>query len=327
VETDLSTLSVKKVPGSGGLISVSPAMRKIDAIIERIAPTDLGILITGETGVGKEVIARKIYQKSLRRDHPFIKVNSAAIPDSLIESELYGYHRGAFTGADNSRAGRIEEAHMGTLFFDEIGELNIHSQSKLLHMIQDGEFHPLGSNEPVRVDIRILAATNRDLYEEVEKGTFREDLFYRLNIVHIDVPPLRKRREDIVRLLEYFVETYSRQFGKKRPDLKDNHFALVKEYHWPGNVRELENFVKNLVLFDDWRASMNTLKSKMRDSQRKQDSDLSLVEMAKLAEAEVERRVIERTLKRNGWNRKETARMLRISYRSLLSKMKKLEIE
>lgn len=327
METELSTLSVKKVPGLGGLTSISPAMRKIDAIIERIAPTDLGILITGETGVGKEVIARKIYEKSLRRDHPFIKVNSAAIPDSLIESELYGYHRGAFTGAENSRAGRIEEAHMGTLFFDEIGELNIHSQSKLLHMIQDGEFHPLGSNEPVRVDIRILAATNRDLYEEVEKGTFREDLFYRLNIVHIDVPPLRKRREDIVRLLEYFVETYSRQFGKKRPDLKDNHFELIKEYHWPGNVRELENFVKNLVLFDDWRASMNTLKSKMRDSQRKQDSELSLVEMAKLAEAEVERRVIERTLKRNGWNRKETARMLRISYRSLLSKMKKLEIE
>jgi two-component system, NtrC family, response regulator AtoC len=322
-----ATSAVKKAPMASGNLCLSPVMRKIDAIIERIAPTDLGVLITGETGVGKEVIARRIYARSLRRNHPFIKVNSAALPDTLIESELYGYHRGAFTGADNSRAGRVEEAHRGTLFFDEIGELNVHSQSKLLHMIQDGEFHPLGSNDAAKVDIRILAATNRDLYDEVERGTFREDLFYRLNIVHIDVPPLRKRREDILRLLEHFLDTYSHQFGKSRPDLKDNHYDLIREYHWPGNVRELENFVKNLVLFEDWRASLNTLKAKMRDSQRKQEADLSLVEMAKLAEAEVERRVIERTLKRNGWNRKVTARMLQISYRSLLSKIKKLEIE
>lgn len=203
-------------------------MQKIHAIVERVAPTDLSVLITGESGVGKEVIAESLYKKSLRRSQPFVKINSAAIPDNLIESELYGYSRGAFTGASSDRLGRVQGANKGTLFFDEIGELNNESQSKLLHMLQDGEFIPLGSNRPVSVDVRILAASNRDLSGEVEAGRFRQDLFYRLNVVHISVPPLRQRKEDLPALIEHFLEKYSKEFGKSRyPEIKEPHYELL----------------------------------------------------------------------------------------------------
>ncbi len=308
--------------------SSNPQMQRIASIVERIAPTDLSVLITGETGVGKEVIARQLYVRSSRRQHPFVKINSAAIPDNLIESELFGYKTGAFTGADRNRSGKIEGAHRGTLFFDEIGELTVSAQAKLLHMLQDGEFHSLGSNLTTSVDVRVLAATNRDLYEEVGKGTFREDLFYRLNVVHIDVPPLRDRKQDIPELTEYFLEVHNRQFGRdQNPEIRDEDYSLLQNYPWPGNIRELENFVKTLVLFNDPRTSFAGLRQKTRDLQRKTPASPSLVEMAKMAGYEAERRVIERTLRRNGFNRKRTAQMLHISYRSLLSKIKKMEID
>ncbi len=308
--------------------SANPQMQKIASIIERIAPTDLSVLITGETGVGKEVIAHQLYLRSSRRDHPFVKINSAAIPDNLIESELFGYKTGAFTGAHQNRSGKIEGAHRGTLFFDEIGELTVSAQAKLLHMLQDGEFHSLGSNVTTSVDVRVLAATNRDLYEEVSKGSFREDLFYRLNVVHIAVPPLRDRKQDIPELAEYFLEIYGRQFARNhKPEIRDEDYLLLKSYPWPGNIRELENFIKTLVLFNDSRTSFAGLRQKTRDIQRKVPASPSLVEMAKMAGFEAERRVIERTLRRNGFNRKRTAQMLHISYRSLLSKIKKMEID
>ncbi len=308
--------------------SVHPRMQRLATIVARIAATDLSVLISGETGVGKEVLAREIHARSLRRSEPLVKINAAALPDSLIESELFGYQVGAFTGADRDRPGRVQGAHKGTLFFDEIGELTIEAQAKLLHMLQDGEFHSLGANETTRVDVRILAATNRDLYEEMQKGEFREDLFYRLNVVHIEIPPLRERVQDIRRLTDHFITLYAAQFGRPAPPaLKPEHYEILEAYRWPGNVRELENFVKSLILFNDPRSSFAQLRARARESAEKDSTQLSLVQMARRAGQEAERRVIEYTLRSNGWNRKRTAKILRISYRSLLSKIKKMEID
>jgi len=303
-------------------------MQRLAAIVARIAATDLSVLISGETGVGKEVLAREIHARSLRRAEPLVKINSAALPDSLIESELFGYQVGAFTGADRDRPGRVQGAHKGTLFFDEIGELTIDAQAKLLHMLQDGEYYSLGSNETTRVDVRILAATNRDLYEEMQKGNFREDLFYRLNVVHIEIPPLRERIQDIRRLTDHFTAVYTAQFDRPAPPvLKPEHYEALEAYRWPGNVRELENFVKSLILFNDPRSSCAQLRARSRESTQKDTTQLSLVQMARLAGQEAERRVIEYTLRSNGWNRKRAAKVLCISYRSLLSKIKKMEID
>jgi len=306
----------------------SPVMKKISAVVERVAPTDLGVLITGESGVGKEVIARRIYSASRRYEQPFVKINSAALPATLIESELFGHHQGAFTGANAARKGLVQTAHQGTLFFDEIAELNPASQSKVLHIIHDKEFTPLGSNRSVGVDVRILAATNRNLLEEVESGRFQKELYYRLNVVQIQVPPLRQCREDIPGLVEYFLDKYVTEFKKpNRPEIKASHAELMCRYDWPGNVRELENFVENLILLEDNRSGFESLRRKIRESREEPNLKPSLLETARKVEAEVERKVIGRVLKRNGWNRKKTAKMLQISYRSLLSKIKKLEIE
>ncbi|RPI26777.1 MAG: AAA family ATPase [Acidobacteria bacterium] len=308
--------------------SAHPRMQKLASVVARIAPTDLSVLITGETGVGKEVLARQIHAASLRREQPLVKINSAAIPETLIESELFGYQTGAFTGAERNRPGRIQEAHRGTLFFDEIGELTVEAQAKLLHMLQDGEFHSLGSNQTTRVDVRVIAATNRDLYEEIQRGTFREDLFYRLNVVHIEIPPLRERVKDTRGLTDHFLQLYASEFNRPAPPvLRTEHYEALEAYRWPGNVRELENFIKSLVLFNDPRSSFSKLKERARESAHQDPSQLSLVQMARLAGLEAERRVIEYTLRSNGWNRKRTAKILRISYRSLLSKIKKMEID
>ncbi len=306
----------------------SPVMEQINGVVKRVAPTDLGVLITGESGVGKEVIARRLYSESRRCEQPFVKINSAALPDTLIESELFGHHQGAFTGANVARKGLVQTAHQGTLFFDEIAELNPQSQSKVLQIIQDKEFTPLGSNRSVGVDVRILAATNRNLLVEVESGYFQKELYYRLNVVQIQVPPLRQCKEDIPGLVSFFLDRYVNEFKKSNlPEIKESHSKLMSRYDWPGNVRELENFVKNLILVEDNRSAFEGLRSKIRERTVKPSLQPSLLETARMVEAEVERKVIGRVLKRNGWNRKKTAEMLQISYRSLLSKIKKLEIE
>ena len=308
--------------------SKTSTMAQINSVVKRVAPTDLGVLITGESGVGKEVIARRIHSESLRCDQPFVKINSAAIPDSLIESELFGHHQGAFTGANASRKGLVQTAHQGTLFFDEIAELNPESQSKVLHIIHDKEFTPLGSNKSVNVDVRIVAATNRNLLEEVEAGRFQKELYYRLNVVHIQIPPLRKCKEDIPGFVDYFLGRYVHEFKKNDvPVIKGRHYELMATYDWPGNIRELENFLKNLILIEDSRSAFEGLRNKIRGSKANPTAQPSLLEASRMVEAEVERKVIGRVLKRNGWNRKKTALMLHISYRSLLSKIKKLEIE
>ena len=307
--------------------SNSPIMAKIDRVVKQVAPTDVGVLITGESGVGKEVIARKIHSESLRCEQPLVKINSAAIPDSLIESELFGYHQGAFTGANAAREGLVQVAHQGSLFFDEIAELNPVSQSKVLHIIHDKEFTPLGSHRPVNVDVRILAASNRNLLHEVEEGRFQKELYYRLNVVQIQVPPLRQCKEDIPGLVEFFLNKYVSEFKKPIPVIRENDSKLMAHYDWPGNIRELENFVKNLILVSDSRSSFEGLRSKIRQGTAKPELKPSLLEVARMVGEEVERKVIARVLKRNGWNRKKTAKTLQVSYRSLLSKIKKLEIE
>lgn len=228
-----------------------PAMRQVMTMVERVADSDVGVLITGESGVGKEIIARELHRQSARRGRMFVKVNCAALPADLLESELFGHERGAFTGAQTARVGKFEYASGGTILLDEIGEMPAVLQAKLLHVLQDSAFTKLGSNRPVSVDVRVIAATNRDLDAMIRAGTFREDLYYRLQVIELYVPPLRERRDEIPQLLEFFLVRYSERYGRPphRPSATLRH-ELVN-YPWPGNVRELENVIKRFVILQD----------------------------------------------------------------------------
>jgi two-component system, NtrC family, response regulator AtoC len=223
-------------------------MAEVRDLIERVADTDVGVLIQGESGTGKELVARALYATSLRHGKPFVKVNCAALPAELLESELFGYERGAFTGATQLKPGRFEFANHGTIFLDEVSEMSPPLQAKLLQVLQDGEFSRLGGKHDVQVDVRILAATNRNLERAVAARQFREDLFFRLNVVSIHLPPLRERREEIPMLAEYFLTKYSAQYHKPRVEISDGTMALFMDYPWPGNVRELENLIKRTVV-------------------------------------------------------------------------------
>ncbi len=233
------------------LISTSPAMRRARALVERIADTDVPVLLLGESGTGKEVIAREIHARSQRRGKPFIKVNCAALPGELLESELFGHERGAFTGATAEKPGKFELADQGTIFLDEIGEMAIRLQAKLLQVLQDEEFFRVGGKKSVRVDSRVVVATNRDLEKEIALGNFREDLYYRLNVVAIRLPPLRERREDVVPLTDHFLKKYGRHYIHGVSELPSEVLKAFTEYDWPGNVRELENMVRRLCVLKD----------------------------------------------------------------------------
>jgi len=235
------------------IIGVSPAIVRISDLINHVADTGLNIVISGETGVGKEVIAQNLYQKSPRRGKPFVKVNCAALPEGLLESELYGYERGAFTGAEQKKRGKFELANGGVLFLDEIGDMPLLLQSKLLHVLQSGEFAPLGSEKEFKTDTWLIAATNHDLEDEIKKQKFREDLYYRLNIIKIYIPPLRERIEDIPHLINYYSQLYTSQFNN-RSILQPSSHVLQKlsEYYWPGNIRELQNVLKRVLVLGNW---------------------------------------------------------------------------
>ncbi|XXF75270.1 sigma 54-interacting transcriptional regulator [Myxococcaceae bacterium GXIMD 01537] len=233
------------------LISSSPAMRRARALVERIADTDVPVLLLGESGTGKEVIAREIHARSQRRGRPFIKVNCAALPGELLESELFGHERGAFTGATTEKPGKFELADQGSIFLDEIGEMAIRLQAKLLQVLQDEEFFRVGGKKSVRVDSRVVVATNRDLEKEIALGNFREDLYYRLNVVAIRLPPLRERREDVVPLTDHFLKKYGRHYIHGVSELPQEVLQAFAEYEWPGNVRELENMVRRLCVLKD----------------------------------------------------------------------------
>ena len=229
----------------------SAKMRSIATVIEQVADSDVGVLIRGESGVGKELVSRAIHQRSTRRNRPFVKVNCAALPAELLESELFGHERGAFTGAANTRIGKFEQADTGTLMLDEIGEMKPALQAKMLHVLQDAEFTKLGSNKRIQVDVRIVAATNRDLEKMMVSGDFREDLYYRLKVIELMVPPLRERRDEIPTLVDFFIARYARKYKRPARPLSDVLRGLVLRYDWPGNIRELENIIKRVVILQD----------------------------------------------------------------------------
>jgi two-component system response regulator AtoC len=237
----------------------SPAMRHVALIIEQVADSDVTVLIRGESGVGKELVARAIHQRSTRKHKPFVKVNCAALPAELLESELFGHEKGAFTGAATTRIGKFEQANFGTIFLDEIGEMKPPLQAKLLHVLQDAEFTKLGSNKKINIDVRVVTATNRDLEQMMLRGEFREDLYYRLKVIEATVPPLRERRDEIPSLTDFFIAKYSQRYNRPIKPLSDELRSKFTEYEWPGNVRELENMIKRLVILQDEQLVMREM--------------------------------------------------------------------
>ncbi len=325
---------------AGQTVWVSPAMRQIRGVIERIGETDVTVLIQGESGVGKEIVSREIHAVSSRRSGPFVKVNCAALPNDLLESELFGYEKGAFTGAGGRKQGKFELAHGGTIFLDEIGEMGAPLQAKLLQVLQDSEFTRLGGNREVKVDVRIVCATNRSLVEMVSRGTFREDLYFRLNVVAIDIPPLRERREEIPLLVETFLGRYSAAYGRPLRGLSQRLIEAMKQHPFPGNVRELENLIKRTVVLEsedqvlaelarprqtrgERRAELDAILAEMEETA----GELPLREVGRRFALEVEREAIEHVLEATGWNRKQAAQRLGVSYKTLLQKIRECDVD
>jgi two-component system response regulator AtoC len=322
------------------LFGDNPKMKQVRDIIEQVADTDITVLVRGESGTGKELVARTIFQLSGRRDRPFVKVNCAALPSELLESELFGFEKGAFTGAQKRKLGKFEYANLGTIFLDEISEMHPNLQAKLLQVLQDGEFSRLGGEADVHVDTRIIAATNRNLEEAVADGSFREDLYYRLNVVTIHMPPLRERKDSIPLLVDRFLAKNNEQYGKSMKQLSNETMEVFLHYHWPGNVRELENMVRRMVVLGNEQAVLDEislrgaepevaaaaspellgLESIGADLAKGESIDLKAI--SRRAAQVAEKRVIERVLQQTRWNRKEAAERLQISYKALLYKMK-----
>ncbi len=320
-----------------GLLGDSPNMKEVREIIEQVADTDITVLVRGESGTGKEIVARGLYQLSNRRGRPFVKVNCAALPSELLESELFGFEKGAFTGAQKRKLGKFEYANHGTIFLDEISEMHPGLQAKLLQVLQDGEFSRLGGESDVKVDTRIIAATNRNLEQAVREGAFREDLYYRLNVMTIHIPALRERLDTIPLLVDNFLRMYNEQYGKTQPQLTEKTLEAMLNYHWPGNVRELENMVKRMVVLGNEDAVLQEIA--MREAPVEEEGGegldlaglgadfssgqaLDLKAISKRAAQIAEKKVIERVLHQTRWNRKEAAERLQISYKALLYKMK-----
>jgi len=344
------------------LFGTSPKMEEVKNTIEQVADTTATVLIRGESGTGKEVVARMIHAQSGRGDKPFVKVNCAAIPHELLESELFGYEPGAFTGANRQKLGKFDLANTGTIFLDEVSEMHPSLQAKLLHVLQDGGFSRLGGKRDISVDVRVLAATNKPLERAVEEGLFREDLFYRLNVITIHIPPLRERKEEILVFLDYFLRKYSEVYGKQPAQFGDYAVGRMLEYEWPGNIRELENLVKRYVIVGnegqiireltlprpiatvggsrdpDWgvrEARLDGDKVPMRaalpaaipiTAARAEIADTpSLLEIGRRAAMRAEREAIERALTQTRWNRRRAAKILKVSYKALLNKLKVIE--
>lgn len=306
------------------IIGRSPEMKRIFDLIRRVAPTKASVLITGESGVGKELIADALHNLSPRADKPFIKVHCAALAESLLESELFGHEKGAFTGAIGRKRGRFELAHEGTLFLDEIGEINQNVQIKILRVLQERKFERVGGEETLEVDVRVIAATNRDLKAEIEKGTFREDLYYRLNVVNIHVPPLRERKDDIPLLAGAFLREFSEENGKSLEGFDPKVRAAFFAYSWPGNVRELRNCVESaVVLARGSVVSLEDLPPGIREAQ--EDDTVRIPAGSTLAEAE--KILIRETLAAQGGNKSRTAEILGIGRKTLYQKLQEYGLE
>jgi two-component system response regulator AtoC len=342
----------KPEPAPRGVVKIVGSHRKMQEVyklIGQVAEKDVTVLITGESGTGKELVARAIYHHSLRRDKPFLTVNCAAIPDTLFESELFGYERGAFTGAERTHIGKFERCNAGTLFFDEVGDLSLSTQAKLLRVLQEGEFERLGGGETIKVDVRVIAATNKNLDKEVEQGGFREDLYWRLKIISINMPPLRKRLEDIPALLDYLVGRFSEEYKKPIRHVADPVVQKLRSYTWPGNVRELENCIRRAVLLctgDVIFEDHIKLESEKEDRIQKADREHLIEEIRnkledivpdilRLSSHNVHANIIElveetlilNALKRCGNNQVKAAKMLGISRNTLRHRIKKYNIK
>src|SRR5271170_6018002 len=304
----------------------SEAMQSLRSRLAKVAAANVPVLINGESGTGKDITARMIHGLSPWKSGPFVKVNSPAIPGTLLESELFGYEKGAFTGAYGIKPGRVEMAHRGTLFLDEISELDLALQSKLLQLLQDGQFCRIGAQEDKKVEVRIVCATNRQLENEIESGSFRQDLYYRINVVNLHMPPLRERRGDIEDLAHYFLEYYNRKYNCRARALSAELIGALQKYHWPGNIRELENLIKRYVILGSEDVISNDLLARNEQEFFNPDINLdgpiALKKVTRQATRELERKIILKVLQAHHWNRKQAARALSISYRALLYKIR-----
>ena len=335
------------------IIGKDEGTNKVREMITLVAKHGINVLISGETGVGKELVAQNIYYESSRAGKPFIKINCAALPEGLLESELFGYERGAFTGAERRNRGKFQLAHNGVLFLDEIGEMPLQLQSKLLHVLQDGEFTPLGSENSIKTNAWIIAATNCDVKKAIQNKEFREDLYYRLNIIRIEIPPLRERHEDIPLLIDHFIEKYcSNLKGRSVSKPSERIIEKMLAYHWPGNVRQLQNVILKTIVLGNWEEALSELseendihnavteakepiraRSPIVDLFRNLDltmenlESLSLKKINKEIQRKVEKEMISYVLNKTGWNRKKASKILDISYRAILYKIKELKLE
>jgi two-component system, NtrC family, response regulator AtoC len=307
------------------IVSSNPKVMRMREVAAQVAATDVPVLILGESGVGKEVFARFIHARSGRADKPMVKVNCAALPHDLLESELFGFDRGAFTGATHEKPGKFELANNGSILLDEIGEMSTQLQAKLLHVLQDGEFTRLGASRPTRVDARILAATNRRLEEAVARGEFREDLYFRLNVIRIEVPPLRERKEDIPVLCTQLFKQYSAKYGREGAEIPRQLMEVFLRYDWPGNIRQLESAIKRFLIMPDLEGALPELKD-VQEAQTGPRQKVSLKKVSAKAAEEAERRVVLQALEEANWNCKQVARELDVCYKTLLNKLHKWEV-
>lgn len=316
------------------LIGDSELMLRVKNVVEQVAPSELTVLIRGESGTGKEIIARMIHGLSPRKAEPFVKVNCAAIPRELLEAELFGYEKGAFTGANKTKPGRFEVANKGTMFLDEIGDMPIDLQTKLLQVLEHQEFVRVGGINNIHVDVRIVCATNRNLEEAMQKGLMRDDLYYRLNEITIQLPPLRDRKEDIPLIVNHYLEKYSLLYNKDYRNIRSETMKHLCSYYWPGNVRQLENLTKQIVVRGDEQIIYESLKGPIPAPATGQvalpvsldDDDFTLKTKVDKVIGEVEKNLITRCLTKTNWNRRKAAKLLDISYRSLLYKIKEYKI-
>ena len=312
------------------LIGSSGALEKVLSVVRKVAKSNTTVLVRGETGTGKELIAGAVHHNSHRTSRNFIKVNCAALQENLLESELFGHEKGAFTGADKQRTGRFEQADGGTLFLDEIGDMSANTQAKILRVLQEHEFERLGGTRTIKVDVRLVAATNRDLTTMVESGAFREDLYYRLNVVAIDMPPLRERKEDVAALAGFFIKRFSGELKKKMVGLEPDALKLLMRYHWPGNIRELENAIERAILLadgthitaDDLRLGDTGALSSLREA-----ASIVKIPPTGIPLEDIERLALVEALKMSNWVQKDAADLLAISPRVMNYKIKVLGIE
>jgi DNA-binding NtrC family response regulator len=314
-----------------GLVGRSRVMRDLFQLLETVAATSSTVLITGETGTGKELAARAIHHNSPRRANRFVAINCSAIPETLLEAELFGHVRGAFTGAVGTRQGRLEQAHKGTLFLDEVGTMSPALQAKLLRVLQEREFERVGDSHTVKIDVRVIAATHSDLAKMVAEGTFREDLFYRLNVIPVQLPPLRERREDIPLLVQHFLQKLAADAGRGPVTISQDALRRLMAYHWPGNIRQLENAVERALAFSQGRSQIDVLDLTADIQHQSADSDSSEVwfpddglDFARYIET-VELSLIRRSLERTQGNKRQAAKLLNLKRTTLIEKLKRLE--